>query len=185
MTEGWKCPVCGRGVAPGEKSCDHGGGLTAPIYVPTPTRTWPLETSDPPPLGTGYTSTTTNGAAWADGSIFLSRAGYVKGGIHGSAIGGRNAEQANLAPIYRVVGRRHLGFANAKSSPSEQQFAAVDTAGMQVDSVAQPYEKRLNGRVLRHAHVELDSRRAAHVQLDRPVPSHYLAVGSGSEVAIA
>lgn len=27
MADGWRCPVCGRGVAPGEKSCDHGGGL--------------------------------------------------------------------------------------------------------------------------------------------------------------
>lgn len=37
MTEGWKCPVCGRGVAPSEKVCEHGdghGGLGVPI-VPT------------------------------------------------------------------------------------------------------------------------------------------------------
>lgn len=30
MSEGWKCPVCGRGVAPTEKHCDHNnafGGL--------------------------------------------------------------------------------------------------------------------------------------------------------------
>ena len=26
MTEGWKCPVCGRGVAPSEKVCEHGAG---------------------------------------------------------------------------------------------------------------------------------------------------------------
>ena len=23
---GWACPVCGRGVAPSEKMCEHGGG---------------------------------------------------------------------------------------------------------------------------------------------------------------
>lgn len=37
MAEGWKCPVCGRGVAPSEKVCEHGashGGLGVPI-VPT------------------------------------------------------------------------------------------------------------------------------------------------------
>ena len=28
MREGWKCPVCGRGVSPDEKVCDHGGGVT-------------------------------------------------------------------------------------------------------------------------------------------------------------
>lgn len=28
MREGWKCPVCGRGVSPNEKACDHGGGVT-------------------------------------------------------------------------------------------------------------------------------------------------------------
>lgn len=32
MNEGWKCPVCGRGVAPIEKYCDHGGmGMLAPL----------------------------------------------------------------------------------------------------------------------------------------------------------
>lgn len=34
MSEGWKCPVCGRGVAPSEKTCEHGeghGGLEAPF----------------------------------------------------------------------------------------------------------------------------------------------------------
>lgn len=35
MTEGWKCPVCGRGVAPSEKTCDHGGGIAA-IPLPHP-----------------------------------------------------------------------------------------------------------------------------------------------------
>lgn len=25
MNEGWICPACGRGVAPDEKHCDHGG----------------------------------------------------------------------------------------------------------------------------------------------------------------
>ena len=33
--EGWKCPVCGRGVNPNEKTCNHGA---TPVYaVPTQT----------------------------------------------------------------------------------------------------------------------------------------------------
>lgn len=35
MLEGWKCPVCGRGVAPAEKVCDHGGAWVVP---PLPTQ---------------------------------------------------------------------------------------------------------------------------------------------------
>ena len=42
--EGWICPVCKRGVAPSEKHCDHGSGLTMPLpALPTvaePAR-WP------------------------------------------------------------------------------------------------------------------------------------------------
>lgn len=30
INHGWVCSVCGRGVAPGEKTCDH-GGTPAPI----------------------------------------------------------------------------------------------------------------------------------------------------------
>ena len=31
--EGWKCPVCGRGVSPQEKTCDHNGNAQAvPVY---------------------------------------------------------------------------------------------------------------------------------------------------------
>jgi len=29
----WICPSCNRGVAPGEKTCDHGGELAAPPNV--------------------------------------------------------------------------------------------------------------------------------------------------------
>jgi hypothetical protein len=29
MNEGWKCPVCGRGVAPSVAYCDHGAPLGA------------------------------------------------------------------------------------------------------------------------------------------------------------
>lgn len=36
MTDGWKCPVCNRGVAPGEKACDHGGSLAAPYHFTHP-----------------------------------------------------------------------------------------------------------------------------------------------------
>ena len=36
MTDGWKCPVCGRGVAPGLDYCDHGASLYGPAYVRTP-----------------------------------------------------------------------------------------------------------------------------------------------------
>ena len=68
--EGWKCPVCGRGVAPSEKTCEH-GGLGAPI-VPTfiphgpqwpnqwRPREWPndipIATGDRPVVGPTYTS---------------------------------------------------------------------------------------------------------------------------------
>jgi len=47
MTEGWKCPVCGKGVAPTEKTCDHGAAGLPDMPVPTavpnglPTSAWP------------------------------------------------------------------------------------------------------------------------------------------------
>lgn len=46
MTEGWKCPVCSRGVAPSEKFCNHGNyiGWSVPQY-PLPSTTvpsWPI-----------------------------------------------------------------------------------------------------------------------------------------------
>jgi hypothetical protein len=41
MREGWKCPVCGRGVSPDHSTCDHGeqppglyGPMSVPGYVP-------------------------------------------------------------------------------------------------------------------------------------------------------
>ena len=27
MSAAWTCPACGRGVAPSEKTCDHGGQI--------------------------------------------------------------------------------------------------------------------------------------------------------------
>jgi hypothetical protein len=30
MNDGWKCPVCNRGVAPSQTYCDHGEVDTAP-----------------------------------------------------------------------------------------------------------------------------------------------------------
>jgi hypothetical protein len=36
MSEGWTCPVCRRGVAPAEKTCDHGG--PRPLVKPSPSR---------------------------------------------------------------------------------------------------------------------------------------------------
>ena len=39
MNEGWKCPVCGRGVAPSEKTCDHGA---AKVHLaPNGPPSWP------------------------------------------------------------------------------------------------------------------------------------------------
>lgn len=34
--EGWLCPSCGRGVAPDQKTCDHGmmAALVPPLYAP-------------------------------------------------------------------------------------------------------------------------------------------------------
>lgn len=48
MREGWRCPVCGAGVSPDEKRCEHGNGLAA--MVPTVTR-WPVRggSGDVPP----------------------------------------------------------------------------------------------------------------------------------------
>lgn len=40
MNEGWKCPVCERGVAPGEKHCDH--GKVQHHYIPTPAPLAPI-----------------------------------------------------------------------------------------------------------------------------------------------
>lgn len=52
MNEGWKCPVCGRGVAPTERFCTHGGGVAAPILpnpmASAPYTAPPLPVTDPP-----------------------------------------------------------------------------------------------------------------------------------------
>lgn len=34
MADGWKCPVCGRGVAPDVRTCEHGGQIAAPGSFP-------------------------------------------------------------------------------------------------------------------------------------------------------
>jgi hypothetical protein len=36
MREGWKCPVCHRGVSPDERACDHGNGFAVLPVLPTP-----------------------------------------------------------------------------------------------------------------------------------------------------
>lgn len=40
MTDGWKCPVCSRGVSPNEKTCDHGGGVGLAPLNPYPNSDW-------------------------------------------------------------------------------------------------------------------------------------------------
>lgn len=57
--DGWKCPVCGRGVAPSEKHCDHGGSLAQPYFpgmFPSvmPTVPWRIPTSGDPVPDPGY-----------------------------------------------------------------------------------------------------------------------------------
>lgn len=32
--KGWICPSCGRGVAPDQKTCDHGGLGAMPVTLP-------------------------------------------------------------------------------------------------------------------------------------------------------
>ncbi len=76
MTEGWKCPVCARGVAPGEKSCNHGGGQIGgshdhipltPGWEPPPFHTgtpwvppWPVTCCPQTSYGSGHTTPITN-----------------------------------------------------------------------------------------------------------------------------
>lgn len=52
MAEGWKCPVCGRGVAPTEKYCDHGKVNTSPTY----TYTWDPQAILSTPTGSTHHS---------------------------------------------------------------------------------------------------------------------------------
>ena len=33
MREGWRCPVCNRGVSPDEKACDHGNAFATGIPI--------------------------------------------------------------------------------------------------------------------------------------------------------
>ena len=53
MREGWKCPVCGKGVSPDKDTCEHGGlgPLTNfnPFHdhgTPVPQPNWPTTTGD-------------------------------------------------------------------------------------------------------------------------------------------
>jgi hypothetical protein len=52
MNKGWKCPVCGRGVAPTVKTCDHAGDsfAAAPVYIPSPIYIQPRGFGFPPPV---------------------------------------------------------------------------------------------------------------------------------------
>jgi len=47
MNQGWTCPACGRGVAPTEKTCDHGWAAMVPsVFLPyyePPMRTNPYD----------------------------------------------------------------------------------------------------------------------------------------------
>jgi hypothetical protein len=69
VNEGWKCPVCGRGVAPSEKSCDHGGNLALPqipywwpgtIYPITPSPLWDFTIGPMPEVLSGTFTFTPN-----------------------------------------------------------------------------------------------------------------------------
>ena len=46
MSDGWRCPVCGRGVAPSERHCEHGGIPTTVVISP---HTLPMPTTSPVP----------------------------------------------------------------------------------------------------------------------------------------
>jgi len=50
MSEGWKCPVCSRGVAPTESHCDHGGVnyIPAPSTGPYYPNVWPSTVTPTP-----------------------------------------------------------------------------------------------------------------------------------------
>jgi hypothetical protein len=39
LAQPWICPKCGRGVAPDQKSCDHGGTAAAAIRPLAPVQT--------------------------------------------------------------------------------------------------------------------------------------------------
>ena len=50
--DGWKCPVCGRGVSPDQKECTHGEVALPLPWVPTPA---------PIPFYPGYIPVPTSG----------------------------------------------------------------------------------------------------------------------------
>ncbi len=56
VNQGWICPVCNRGLAPGVTECNHGGMTTTPQYIhppffaPSPQYPFgPSRTADPLP----------------------------------------------------------------------------------------------------------------------------------------
>lgn len=64
--EGWTCPVCGRGVSPDEKTCEHG---QRPAWTLDPTRDLPPVTEDwftvkPPKIGFGSFSAPPESKHW-------------------------------------------------------------------------------------------------------------------------
>jgi hypothetical protein len=69
VNTGWLCPSCGRGVAPSEKTCDHGGQVQAaqpylaPIYQPGyyPPAFYPNLPAYPYPWGLPVTCLATSG----------------------------------------------------------------------------------------------------------------------------
>jgi hypothetical protein len=41
MSEAWVCPACGRGVAPGATTCEHGGEAMPFKPLPNSANPWP------------------------------------------------------------------------------------------------------------------------------------------------
>ena len=66
--DGWKCPVCGRGVSPDEKTCPCSGGEFRP-YQPSTWTPPPL----PPPPGTWATPRPPYITTWWDPSVPITR----------------------------------------------------------------------------------------------------------------
>ena len=51
MTEGWKCPNCGKAHGPHVDTCPEPRGLASPLPYP-----WPGTRYDPPPIWPPYTT---------------------------------------------------------------------------------------------------------------------------------
>lgn len=74
MSKGWECPVCGKGVAPGEKTCDHGNQQVVypPVYIPEPYPVYPSPSWPPhyPYVWTcGPATSTSNGTGIAGSGV--------------------------------------------------------------------------------------------------------------------